>query len=66
MLLKLIVLVSTYTLVVGVMFNIKPNAQKCLKEDIQPNQLVKGEYEVTTVPGQLMDYIVSLFVKKCI
>ncbi|XP_011201597.1 transmembrane emp24 domain-containing protein bai [Bactrocera dorsalis] len=57
MFLRLFILLGTYNLVIGVMFNIKPNGQKCLKEDIQPNQLVKGEYEVTTVPGQLIDYI---------
>lgn len=41
----------------GVMFNLAPNTQKCLKEDIQANQLLMGEYEVTDVPGQTIDYI---------
>lgn len=43
----------------GVMFHLTPNTQKCLKEDIQANQLVMGEYEVSDVPGQIIDYIVS-------
>lgn len=43
----------------GVMFHLAPNTQKCLKEDIQANQLVMGEYEVSDVPGQIIDYIVS-------
>lgn len=46
----------------SVMFHLTPNTQKCLKEDIQANQLVMGEYEVSDVPGQVIDYIVS-FVK---
>ncbi|SPP83254.1 blast:Transmembrane emp24 domain-containing protein bai [Drosophila guanche] len=40
-----------------VMFHLPPNTQKCLKEDIQANQLVMGEYEVSDVPGQIIDYI---------
>lgn len=40
------------------MFKLTPNTQKCLKEDIQANQLVIGEYEVSDVPGQVIDYIV--------
>lgn len=49
-------------LIVGgncVMFHLSPNTQKCLQEDMQANQLVMGEYEVSDVPGQVMDYIVS-------
>lgn len=42
----------------AVMFKLTPNTQKCLKEDIQANQLVIGEYEVSDVPGQVIDYIV--------
>ncbi|XP_067616101.1 transmembrane emp24 domain-containing protein bai [Eurosta solidaginis] len=42
----------------AVMFNIKPNSEKCLKEDIQPNQLIKGDYEVSSIPGQFIDYVV--------
>ncbi|XP_016977391.1 transmembrane emp24 domain-containing protein bai [Drosophila rhopaloa] len=41
----------------AVMFKLNPNTQKCLKEDIQANQLVMGEYEVSDVPGQIIDYI---------
>lgn len=44
----------------GVMFHLSPNTQKCLQEDIQANQLVMGEYEVSDVPGQVIDYIVSI------
>ncbi|EDW84883.1 uncharacterized protein Dwil_GK14360 [Drosophila willistoni] len=42
----------------SVMFHLTPNTQKCLKEDIQANQMVMGEYEVSDVPGQVIDFIV--------
>lgn len=40
------------------MFHLQPNTQKCLREDVPANQVVKGEYEVTDIPGQVVDYIV--------
>lgn len=42
-----------------IMFHLHPNTYKCLKEDMAPNQLVVGEYEVQTIPGQTVDYVVS-------
>lgn len=42
----------------GVMFYLNPNMQKCLRDEMQAKQLVIGEYEVTDVPGQRVDYIV--------
>ncbi|XP_055378327.1 transmembrane emp24 domain-containing protein bai [Condylostylus longicornis] len=47
-------------LVEGIKFNLYPNTQKCLKEDMQANQLIVGEFEVTAVPEspeQTVDYI---------
>lgn len=43
----------------AILFNLPPNTQKCLKEDMQGNQLVVGEYAVSEVPGQKVDYVVS-------
>lgn len=43
----------------AIMFNLPPNTQKCLKEDMQAHQLVAGEYEVSTAPNQKVDYVVS-------
>ncbi|KAL5285517.1 TMED10 family protein [Megaselia abdita] len=40
-----------------IMFHLHPNAFKCLKEDMSPNQLIVGEYEVQTIPGQTVDYV---------
>ena len=44
----------------GIMWKLQPNAQKCLKEELQSNVLVTGDYEVQDAPGQKVDYVVSL------
>lgn len=44
----------------AIMWNLAPNTQKCLKEELHANVLVAGEYEVTEVTGQRVDYVVSL------
>lgn len=36
-----------------------PNSQKCLKEELRQNVLVKGEYEIVPIQNQFMDYIVK-------
>lgn len=43
----------------GIMWHLEPNTQKCLREELQSNVLVTGEYEVSDVPGQKVDYTVS-------
>jgi hypothetical protein len=42
----------------GIMWRLQPNAQKCLKEELQSNVLVAGDYEVQDAPGQKVDYVV--------
>ncbi|CAB4066952.1 TMED10 [Lepeophtheirus salmonis] len=42
----------------ALMFHLEPNGRKCLKEEINKDILVSGEYEVTEVPGQVVDLIV--------
>ncbi|GAB0097791.1 Transmembrane emp24 domain-containing protein bai [Sergentomyia squamirostris] len=44
--------------VTGIMFNLQPNMQKCLRDEMQPKQLVMGDYEVVDLPGQKVDYVV--------
>lgn len=39
----------------------QPNSRKCLREELRENVLVKGEYEVTPVDNQQVDYVVSIF-----
>ena len=48
-----------------IMWYMEPNTRKCLKEEIQGKVLVSGEYEVSEVPGQKVDFIVSFFYKLC-
>lgn len=42
----------------GIMWKLQPNAQKCLKEELQSNVLVTGDYEIQEAPGQKVDYVV--------
>ncbi|KAB0803648.1 hypothetical protein PPYR_00618 [Photinus pyralis] len=52
-------LVLTFLVSVNcIMWTQEPNSQKCLKEELQQNVLVLGEYEVSEAPGQKIDYVV--------
>ncbi|XP_026478434.1 transmembrane emp24 domain-containing protein bai-like [Ctenocephalides felis] len=42
----------------GIMWKLKPNTQKCLREELQSNVLVTGDYEVSEAPAQQVDYVV--------
>jgi hypothetical protein len=44
----------------GIMWKLQPNAQKCLKEELQSNVLVTGDFEVQDAPGQKVDYVVCI------
>lgn len=44
----------------GIRFNLDPNSQKCLRDEMQAHQLVLGDYEISEAPGQTIDYVVSL------
>lgn len=44
-----------------IMWYQEPNSMKCLREEIQGNVLVSGEYEVSEVPGQKIDFVVNHF-----
>lgn len=39
----------------GLMFELQPNGRKCLREEVQKDVLVTGDYEVSEVPGQRTD-----------
>lgn len=43
----------------GIRFFLEPNAFKCLKEEVQANVLVAGEYEVSVIPAVKTEYIVN-------
>lgn len=42
----------------AIMFRVQPNSQKCLKDEMQGNELVIGDYEVTGAPGQNVNYVI--------
>jgi len=46
----------------GIMFHLHPNMQKCLKEELQVDVFMSGEYDVTDAPGQKVDYVVRSFI----
>jgi len=37
----------------------QPNSHKCLREDLRENVLVKGVYEVVSIEGQQIDYVIK-------
>jgi len=39
----------------SLMFQLPPNSQKCLREEVHKDVLVSGDYEITEVPGQVVD-----------
>lgn len=43
----------------GIMFNLEPNTQKCLKDEVQLHQLIVIEFEVSNAPGHQIDYVVN-------
>lgn len=45
--------------VYGIRYHHLPNTQKCFKDEVQAHQLTVVEFEVTDVPGQRIDYVVS-------
>lgn len=56
----LLALFSTFCISVNcIRFHLLPNTQKCLKEELQQNVPVTGEYEVSDAPGQVVDYVVK-------
>ncbi|CAH1732664.1 transmembrane emp24 domain-containing protein bai-like [Aphis gossypii] len=40
-------------------WHMQPNSRKCLREELRENVLVKGEYEVTQIDNQQVDYVIK-------
>lgn len=53
-----LILMLSVSFVTPIRWFMNPNTQKCLREELRQNVLVKGDYEVTSVENQFMDYIV--------
>lgn len=46
---------ALFVCVNGLMFDLPPNGRKCLREEVQKDVLVTGEYEISEVSGQRTD-----------
>ena len=51
-----------FSAVQGLMFELNPNGRKCLREEVQKDVLVTGEYEMSEVPGQRTDVKVCILI----
>lgn len=45
--------------VYGLMFDLPPNGRKCLREEVQKDVLVTGDFGISEVPGQRTDVMVT-------
>lgn len=53
-----LVFMLTIPFVAPIRWLMHPNTQKCLREELRQNVLVKGDYEIVPIENQVMDYIV--------
>lgn len=53
-----LVFMLSFPLVTPIRWFMHPNSQKCLREELRQNVLVKGDYEIVPIENQFMDYIV--------
>lgn len=53
-----LILMLTISFVTPIRWYMHPNTQKCLREELRQNVLVKGDYEIVSIENQFMDYIV--------
>lgn len=53
-----LVFMLTIPFVTPIRWLMHPNTQKCLREELRQNVLVKGDYEIVPIENQVMDYIV--------
>lgn len=52
----IMIIMTLITGMVGaVRFSLRPDQRKCLKNEMYPNQLAVGDYEVSSHPGSLLD-----------
>lgn len=55
----LILMIYSTSFTSSLMFQLQPGGQKCLREEVHKDVLVTGDYEITEVPGQVVDLHVS-------
>lgn len=44
----------------SIMWYMEPGERKCLKEEVPAHVLLSGEYQVSDVPGQRIDFSVNV------
>ncbi|CAL7942227.1 unnamed protein product [Xylocopa violacea] len=54
----ILIFVTLLTYVHAIRFYLEPNSAKCLKEEVQANVLVAGEYEVSATPAVKTELII--------
>ena len=57
---RLFCLFSLWGTVISISFTVEPDEKKCIREEVHKDVLVVGTYELSDVPGQVTDIIVSL------
>ena len=55
----LILLVSPFERTGSIRFDLQPNSRKCLKEEMRKNLLAVGEYEISSLPGTIVDFTIT-------
>lgn len=51
----ILVLVATSEICHGLSFFLEPRTKRCLKQEMYPDQLAVGEYEISSLPGTTVD-----------
>ena len=62
--LSVVLALALVSQVFGLMMDLPPNGRKCLREEVHKDVLVTGEFEMSEVPGQRTDLIVSVLLFK--
>lgn len=57
--LSIILLITSCKEASSIRFDLQPNSRKCLKEEMRKNLLAVGEYEVSSLPGTMVDFQIT-------
>lgn len=58
---RLFCLFSLWGTVISISFTVDHDVKKCIREEVHKDVLVVGTYDISVVPGQVTDILVSLF-----
>lgn len=57
--LAIVLLITSFREASSIRFDLQPNSRKCLKEEMRKNLLAVGEYEVSSLPGTMVDFQIT-------